>query len=55
MASPRGCGAEGIVIREPGEVNDALARALHASRAGSPVLVNALIGTTDFRKGSISM
>ncbi len=51
----KGCGGEGIVIKEPGEVDDALAEAVAISRKGTPVLVNALIGKSDFRKGSISM
>lgn len=50
-----GCGGAGIVIREPGEVEGALARALEISRTGTPVLINAIIGKTDFRKGSLSM
>ncbi len=50
-----GCGAVGILVKEPGEVKDALAQALEHSRKGSPVLINAIIGKTDFRKGSISM
>jgi hypothetical protein len=32
-----------------------LAEALALSRAGSPVLINARIGRTEFRKGSISI
>jgi acetolactate synthase-1/2/3 large subunit len=50
-----GCGGVGIVIKEPGEVQDALAEARAIARQGRPVLVNAIIGKTDFRKGSISM
>jgi acetolactate synthase-like protein len=50
-----GCGGVGIVIKEPGEVEGALARAREAARQGKPVLVNAIMGKTDFRKGSISM
>ena len=50
-----GCGAKGLRIEAPDQVDGALARAVDLSRAGSPVLVNALIGKTDFRKGSLSM
>ena len=50
-----GCGGAGIVIDRPDQVQDALAHALELSRKGSPVLVNAIIGKTDFRKGSISI
>jgi len=50
-----GYGARGIKVERPEEVRPAIAEALSASRAGSPVLINALIGRTGFRKGSISM
>ncbi|MCG8422476.1 MAG: thiamine pyrophosphate-dependent enzyme [Proteobacteria bacterium] len=50
-----GCGGVGIEIRESGEIKDALARAVDHARKGSPVLLNALVGKTEFRKGSISM
>lgn len=50
-----GCGAKGLLVQKPDEVEAALDRALELSRGGSPVLVNALIGKTSFREGSISM
>jgi acetolactate synthase-1/2/3 large subunit len=50
-----GCGARGLLMTKPGEIGSVLKNALEISRAGTPVLVNALIGKTDFRKGSISM
>ena len=50
-----GCGAKGIKVDDPAKVGEALDQALELSRAGHPVLVNAIIGSTDFRKGSISM
>jgi acetolactate synthase-like protein len=50
-----GCGGVGIVIKEPDEVLGALAAAREAARQGRPVLINAIMGKTDFRKGSISM
>jgi acetolactate synthase-1/2/3 large subunit len=50
-----GWGAQGLLVREDGELDAAFARALELARAGSPVLVNVLLGKTDFRKGSISM
>jgi acetolactate synthase-1/2/3 large subunit len=50
-----GCGARGLLMTKPGEIGSVLKKALEISRAGTPVLVNALIGKTDFRKGSISM
>lgn len=48
-------GARGIPVRTEAEVVPALQRAMNLSRAGTPVLVNVLTGTTGFRKGSISM
>lgn len=51
----QGCGAKGIRVESPGEVDAALEEALRLSRAGHPVLVNAIIGKSDFRKGSISI
>ncbi len=50
-----GCGAKGFVVSEPDSVPGVLGEAVTTSRAGSPVLVNALLGRSDFRKGSISM
>jgi len=50
-----GFGAEGLLVREPGEVPGALARARELAAEGKPVLINVWIGATDFRKGSISM
>ena len=51
----QGCGAHGILIQHPEEVGEALQQAVEHSRAGTPVLINARIGSSDFRKGSISM
>ncbi|MEZ4320102.1 MAG: thiamine pyrophosphate-binding protein [Myxococcota bacterium] len=51
----KGCGARGILVKDPASVKAALKRALKLSREGHPVLVNVHIGSTDFRKGSISM
>ena len=48
-------GAKGFVVHSPDEVAPTLAAARAAARAGSPVLVNVMIGATDFRKGSISL
>ncbi|MEQ8981094.1 MAG: thiamine pyrophosphate-dependent enzyme, partial [Deltaproteobacteria bacterium] len=50
-----GCGAKGIRVESPDEIDAALEKALELSRAGHPVLVNAIIGKSDFRKGSISI
>ena len=51
----KGCGAKGIVVRSASAIPNAIQRALKWSREGHPVLMNLHIGTTDFRKGSISM
>ena len=50
-----GFGALGLCIRQQDEVIDVIAEASRLAAEGSPVLVNCLIGKTDFRKGSISM
>jgi len=51
----KGCGAKGILVKDPKSIRSALKRALKLSREGYAVLVNVHIGNTDFRKGSISM
>jgi thiamine pyrophosphate-dependent acetolactate synthase large subunit-like protein len=48
-------GATGILVESSEQVPEALARAKAEARQGRPVLVNALISTTDFRAGSISL
>jgi len=50
-----GLGARGLVIRSAGEIAAVLDSARQQARAGHPVLVNAMLGRTDFRKGSVSM
>ena len=50
-----GYGAKGLVLRAPDEVDDVLAEAKRLRAAGHPVLINAWIKDTEFRKGSISM
>jgi len=51
----RGYGAEGVVVRRPAEVADALRHAQAVAAAGRPVLVNVLLDRSDFRRGSITM
>lgn len=48
-------GARGLLVREDRDIDSALAQARALAQEGSPVLINALLGKTDFRKGSISM
>ena len=49
------CGGVGIKVETVDQIPEAIDKALTSSRAGKPVLINALIGKTDFRKGSISI
>jgi thiamine pyrophosphate-dependent acetolactate synthase large subunit-like protein len=50
-----GYGGKGLVVDRPEDVAGVLAEAKRLAAEGHPVLVNALIGKTEFRKGSISM
>lgn len=50
-----GFGAKGLLLQAPEEIESTFEEAKKLARAGYPVLINAMIGTTDFRKGSISM
>jgi len=48
-------GGAGFVITSANQIDAVLDAAQDAARSGKPVLINAFIGKTDFRKGSISM
>ncbi len=48
-------GGKGTDVEKNQEIADTLEEARDAAKEGTPVLVNAHIGKTDFRKGSISM
>jgi acetolactate synthase-like protein len=50
-----GFGGRGLVIDRPEAVGEVLRRAREAAAAGAPVVINAHLGRTAFRKGSISM
>jgi len=50
----KGMGAEGILIKNTNEVEDALKKAKELAKT-KPVLINAIIRKTDFRSGSLSM
>lgn len=50
-----GCGAKGLILAKSEEIDKILQEAISFSKQGYPVLINSLIGKTDFRKGSISM
>ncbi len=49
------CGGVGLLLDDPDKIDEVLGQAVEAARGGKPVVVNALIGKTEFRKGSISM
>lgn len=49
------CGAVGLCVERIEDVARVLGEARAAARAGRSVLVNAMIGRTEFRKGAISM
>jgi len=50
-----GFGGHGIRLDDPELVDDALSAARRATAAGHPVLINAILADSDFRKGSLSM
>jgi acetolactate synthase-like protein len=51
----RGYGAKGYQLDDPAQTMSILHKARKAARRGHPVLINVLLGKSDFRKGSISM
>lgn len=50
-----GLGAFGVRVDDPELIGDALDAAQQAGLHGQPALINAIIGKSDFRKGSLSM
>ena len=50
-----GLGARGLVLDDASRVDSVLREAVATARSGRPVYVNARIGRTGFRKGSISI
>jgi acetolactate synthase-1/2/3 large subunit len=50
-----GLGGRGFLVEREGDVATVLRDAAAAARGGTTVLVNALLGHSEFRKGSISM
>ncbi len=50
-----GLGACGLVLDDAARAGDVLREAVAVARSGRPAYVNARIGRTDFRKGSLSM
>jgi acetolactate synthase-like protein len=49
------CGCKGILIKDKLTVESAVTKAIEMSREGHSVCINALLGRSDFRKGSISI
>ena len=50
-----GYGAEGLLLDNANDIDATLNKAKELAAAGKPVVINAHISATDFRKGSISM
>ncbi len=50
-----GLGAAGFKLEDPELAEDVLREAKEKARDGQPVVVNTILGKSDFRKGSISM
>jgi acetolactate synthase-1/2/3 large subunit len=50
-----GFGGKGFLVEEESRIQPTLELARDTARKGIPVVINLLIGATDFRKGSISM
>ncbi|HEX4954522.1 MAG TPA: thiamine pyrophosphate-binding protein [Thermoanaerobaculia bacterium] len=51
----QGLGGEGLLLTRPDQVEATLAEARRLAAGGRPVLINAHLAKTDFRKGSLSM
>ena len=54
-AAARGLGGGGLLLDDPARCGTVLAEAFRLARAGRPVVVDARLGKTAFRKGSISI
>ncbi|HMQ31399.1 MAG TPA: thiamine pyrophosphate-binding protein [Chloroflexaceae bacterium] len=54
-SAAEGLGAAGLLLDDPELVGETLVRARALAAGGRPVVVNARLGRSDFRKGSISM
>ncbi len=50
-----GLGAKGFLLDAPEKIESVLHEAKKVAAAGQPVLINALLGSSSFREGSISM
>ncbi len=50
-----GYGGQGLRLHQPEDMDEVIGAAQQEAAAGRPVLINALLGKSDFRKGSISV
>ena len=50
-----GYGGRGLLLQKPEDIGPVLDEAVRIARGGAPVLINAHLAKTEFRKGSISM
>jgi acetolactate synthase-1/2/3 large subunit len=50
-----GYGGVGLLLDDPAKIDATLREAQAIAKQGKPVVINVMIGTTEFRKGSISM
>ena len=50
-----GLGAKGFLLDTADKIESVLQEAKRVAAAGQPVLINALLGSSSFREGSISM
>jgi acetolactate synthase-1/2/3 large subunit len=50
-----GLGARGFLLSAPEQIDSVLQQAKEAAAGGQPVLINALLGSSSFRDGSLSM
>ena len=50
-----GYGGVGLLLDDPEKIEETLREAQAIAKQGKPVVINVMIGNTDFRKGSISM
>jgi acetolactate synthase-1/2/3 large subunit len=50
-----GLGAKGFLLEAPEQIENVLNQAKETAAGGQPVLVNALLGSSSFRNGSLSM
>jgi acetolactate synthase-1/2/3 large subunit len=50
-----GYGAKGLLLDDPTKIDETIAEAKSIAKSGVPVVLNVMINSSDFRKGSISM